>query len=115
MLTLKQQPIVDREVRTISIFNDETYMWEVHSFEFIEFLYNLVTCRDLEKSDVAVNVELSKSNRHGGLEIGKEYWVQMRNVVLENVIGNTACCRDRWDYYFECDISYVKEKKLPPE
>ena len=44
------------------------------------------------------------------LIVGKEYWVQNRNAVLENYSGDTAVCRDRWDCQFECDISYVQEK-----
>jgi hypothetical protein len=45
--------------------------------------------------------------------IGKEYWVQMRNAELIRIEGNTAVCRDRWDYVFECDLACVQEKDKP--
>lgn len=44
------------------------------------------------------------------LEIGKEYWIQQRYAILEAIEGNTAVCRDRWDFRFECDIGEVLEK-----
>lgn len=49
------------------------------------------------------------------LEIGKEYEVQGRFAVLEEIQGygqfSTAVLLDRWDNRFECDISYVHEKQ----
>jgi hypothetical protein len=49
------------------------------------------------------------------LEIGKEYEVQNRFAVLEEIQGTgqfaTAVLRDRWDNRFECDIGYVQEKQ----
>lgn len=45
--------------------------------------------------------------------VGKEYEIQQRFAVVEQVIGSTVVCRDRWDNQFECDIACVREKKLP--
>lgn len=47
------------------------------------------------------------------IEVGKEYEVQQRFAVVEQVCGSTVVCRDRWDQVFECDIGYVKEKHIP--
>lgn len=47
------------------------------------------------------------------IKVGKEYEVQQRFATVEQVCGSTVVCRDRFDNVFECDIGYVKEKKLP--
>lgn len=120
MLTLKECPVVDHDKRTIRIWDDERKKWEVHSFEFVEDLYDLITdnrgvLQDSEpKTDVETNNGMSESRYPEKIEIGKEYEIQHRFAVVEKVVGHTACCRDRWDFYFECDVCEVKEKKLPP-
>ena len=81
MLTFKDhQPIVDTDKYTISVWNDELNAYEVHSFEFIEVLYELiceaktkalVARRDSEKSDVVVNDWMSQSRYPKEIVIGK--------------------------------------------
>ena len=43
MLTFERPPIVDQDTCKIGIWNDETKQYEVHSFEFIENLWELIT------------------------------------------------------------------------
>ena len=43
MLTFRQhEPIVDREKNTISVWNDEKNAYEVYSWEFIQYLSEMI-------------------------------------------------------------------------
>lgn len=44
------------------------------------------------------------------VEVGKEYWVLQQFAKVERIVGDTACCRNRWDQYFEVEIGEVQPK-----